>query len=128
MTETSETKTTDEADEFKSRVERWLSAQMPIIQMHGGTSAVRKADPDDGEVIIELGGTCSGCAISSVTSQNIEVDLLKQFDEIEDVTVRVPDDGTSGWKTDQAESVMGIDRSEGGRGGKMGTSSDNEHF
>ncbi|WP_227355640.1 NifU family protein [Haladaptatus salinisoli] len=127
MTET-ETKSTDAADDLKSRVERWLSAQMPIIQMHGGTSAVRKADPEDGEVVIELGGTCSGCAISSVTSQNIEADLLTEFDEIDDVTVRVPDDGTGEWKVDQPESVMGIDRSEGGRGGKMGTSNENEHF
>jgi Fe/S biogenesis protein NfuA len=128
MTETSEPETDGQENDLTSRVERWLSAQMPIIQMHGGTSAVRKADPEDGEVVIELGGTCSGCAISSVTSQNIEVDLLKKFDEIDDVTVRVPDDGTGDWKVDQPESVMGIDRSEGGRGGKMGTSSENDHF
>ncbi len=128
MTETSEPKPTDETDDLKSRVERWLSAQMPIIQMHGGTSAVRKADPEDGEVVIELGGTCSGCAISSVTSQNIQMDLLQKFEEIDDVTVRVPDDGTGEWNVDQAESVMGIDRSEGGRGGTINQPSDDEHF
>ncbi|GAA0248165.1 NifU family protein [Haladaptatus pallidirubidus] len=126
MSKSSETEATD--SDLKSRVERWLTAQMPVIQMHGGTSAVRKADPDDGEVVIELGGACSGCSITPITSQNIEVELLKEFEEVEDVTVRIAEDGTSQWKTDQSESVMGIDRSEGGRGGKLNTSSDNEHF
>ncbi|WP_435151456.1 NifU family protein [Haladaptatus sp. DFWS20] len=126
MSKSSETEAT--GDDLKSRVERWLTAQMPIIQMHGGTSAVRKADPDDGEVVIELGGTCSGCSITPITSQNIEVELLKEFEEVDDVTVRIAEDGTSQWETDQAESVMGIDRSEGGRGGKLNTPSDDEHF
>ncbi|SIQ72444.1 Fe-S cluster biogenesis protein NfuA, 4Fe-4S-binding domain [Haladaptatus litoreus] len=126
MSKSSETEATD--SDLKSRVERWLTAQMPIIQMHGGTSAVRKADPDDGEVVIELGGACSGCSITPITSQNIEVELLKKFEEVDDVTVRIADDGTSQWKNDQAESVMGIDRSEGGRGGKLNTPSDQEHF
>lgn len=128
MSENSATETTASEDGLKSRVERWLTAQMPIIQMHGGTSAVRKADPESGEVVIELGGACGGCSITPITSQNIEVELLKKFDEVDDVSVRIADDGTSQWKTDQAESVMGIDRSEGGRGGKLNTPGENEHF
>ncbi|EFW92144.1 nitrogen-fixing NifU domain protein [Haladaptatus paucihalophilus DX253] len=128
MSENSTTDAAESADDLTSRVERWLTAQMPIIQMHGGTSAVRKADPESGEVVIELGGACGGCSITPITSQNIEVELLKKFDEVDDVTVRIADDGTSQWKTDQAESVMGIDRSEGGRGGKLNTPGENEHF
>ncbi|MFH5797393.1 NifU family protein [Haladaptatus sp. CMAA 1911] len=128
MSENSATETTATDDGLKSRVERWLTAQMPIIQMHGGTSAVRKADPESGEVVIELGGACGGCSITPITSQNIEVELLKKFDEVDDVSVRIADDGTSQWKTDQAESVMGIDRSEGGRGGTLNTPGENEHF
>ena len=129
MSEQGATEPTEGEDDLQSRIERWLTAQMPIIQMHGGTSAVRKADPDSGEVVIELGGACGGCSITPITSQNIERELLTKYDEVEDVTVRIADDGTSQWKTDQAESVMGIDRSEGGRGGKLNTPNNNEnHF
>ncbi|WIV68608.1 NifU family protein [Natrialbaceae archaeon AArc-T1-2] len=98
-----------------TRVERWLSREMPIIQMHGGTSAVREADPETGEVIVELGGGCSGCSVADVTTGNIEAALL-EWPEIEAVTVRVPDPREELGGPDQAESVMGIDRTEGGRG------------
>lgn len=96
-------------------IETWLAKQMPIIQMHGGTSNVRKADPDSGEVIIELGGGCAGCDVADITSGNIEAELLKKYPEIEEVTVRVPDSGEA-FGIDQKESIMGIDRTEGGRG------------
>ena len=109
---------TEDDDSLTARVERWLTGQMPIISMHGGESAVQKADPETGEVVVELGGACSGCAISPRTAQNIKIDLGKDFEEVEDVTVRVADDGTSGWDVDQPESIMGIDRNEGGRGGR----------
>jgi Fe-S cluster biogenesis protein NfuA len=90
------------------RVERWLVAQMPIIQMHGGTSAVREADPETGEVVVELGGTCSGCGVSDVTARNIRTDMIGSFPEVEAVTVRVPSSG------DQGEATV-----EGGRGGDL---------
>ncbi|MEE6211062.1 NifU family protein [Salarchaeum sp. III] len=99
-------------------VETWLTAQMPIIKMHGGTSAVREADPETGEVVIELGGTCSGCGISPRTAQRIKTELAKEFPRVTDVTVRFASDGSDNWGTEQAESVMGIDRNEGGRGGR----------
>ena len=103
------------SEDLRGRVERWLATQMPIIQMHGGTSAVREADPGTGEVIIELGGGCRGCSVSDITTNNIEAELLS-WEEIEDVTVRVPDARESLGGPDQAESIMGIDRTEGGRG------------
>ncbi|MFB6305218.1 MAG: NifU family protein [Haloferacaceae archaeon] len=100
------------------RVEEWMVAQMPIIRMHGGTSAVRKADPETGEVVVELGGTCSGCGISDVTARNIKADLLRDFPEVEEVTVRVPSTGDHG-----SETV------EGGRGGELQFSNESaEHF
>jgi len=104
----------DSEEPLAERIETWLVKQMPIIQMHGGTSSVRKADPETGEVVVELGGGCAGCDVSDITSGNIEADLLK-WPEVEDVTVRVPESGES-FGVDQAESVMGIDRTEGGRG------------
>ncbi len=103
----------DDSEDLKSRVETWLAKQMPIIQMHGGTSAVRKAEPG-GEVIVELGGGCRGCDIADVTTGNIEAELL-QWPEIEEITVRAPDAGES-FGVDQPDSIMGIDRTEGGRG------------
>ena len=102
-----------EGESLRQRVEAWLAREMPIIQMHGGTSAVRKADPEDGEVIIELGGTCSGCGISDITVGNIEAQLYQDFPEIEDITVRTPGGADEMWGDDYA---VGFDRSEGGRG------------
>ena len=106
----------DEEGSLRQRVEKWLTRQMPIIQMHGGTSAIRKADPESGEVIIELGGTCAGCGISNITVQNIEGQLYQDFEEVTDVTVRTPDVGAEQWEREGNESLMGIDISEGGRG------------
>jgi len=105
-------------EDLQSRVETWLTAQMPIIQMHGGTSAVREADPEKGRVVVELGGACAGCGISSRTTQNIKIDLAKEFDEVSDVVVRTGDDGATDWDIERAESYMGIERNEGGRGGR----------
>ncbi|NUB93334.1 MULTISPECIES: NifU family protein [Haloterrigena] len=100
---------------LRERVETWLSREMPIIQMHGGTSAVREVNSETGEVIIELGGGCKGCSVSDVTTGNIEAELIK-WPEIDEVTVRVPDAREQLGGPDQAESIMGVDRTEGGRG------------
>ena len=112
---------------LKERVEQWLAREMPIIQMHGGTSAVREADPETGEVIIELGGGCSGCSVADVTTGNIEAALC-QWPEIDEVTVRVPDPRESLGGPDQAESIMGIDRTEGGRGDWGSSNPGKDHF
>jgi Fe-S cluster biogenesis protein NfuA len=101
-------------DALAERVEQWLAREMPIIQMHGGTSSVRRADLETGEVVVELGGGCSGCGVADITTGNIEAELL-QWPEIEEVTVRVPESGES-LGVEQAESIMGVDRTEGGRG------------
>jgi Fe-S cluster biogenesis protein NfuA len=111
--------TDSEAGEtLKHRVETWMAGQMPIIEMHGGESAVRKADPDSGEVVVELGGACAGCGISNITAENIRADLIRDFDAVTDVTVRVPSTGEVG-----SETV------EGGRGGELQFSTESaEHF
>ena len=97
---------TDES--LVERIEMWMTGQMPIIQMHGGTSVVREANPDTGEVVVELGGGCSGCGVSNITAENIRRDLIMDFEEVTDVTVRVPSSG------DQGASTV-----EGGRGGDL---------
>lgn len=104
--------------DLKERVESWLAAQMPIIRMHGGESAVREANPDAGRVVVELGGACSGCGISPRTAQTMKVELAQEFDEVTDVVVRIADDRGATFDFEQGESLMGIDRNEGGRGGR----------
>ncbi len=109
----------EDADaELRDRIESWLSVQMPIIQMHGGTSAVREVDAEEGRVVVELGGACSGCGISQTTEQTLDTELEAQFDDVETVIVNFLDDQSGGWGVDQPETFMGIDRNEGGRGGQ----------
>ena len=108
----------DPDEALRERIESWLSIQMPIIDIHGGTSAVREADAEAGRVVIELGGACSGCGISQTTEQTLDTELVEQFDDVETVIVNYLDDESGGWGTDQPETYMGIDRNEGGRGGQ----------
>lgn len=119
----------DEAP-LEERVERWLAREMPIIQMHGGTSAVRTIDPEGGEVVVELGGGCSGCDVADITSDNIEAGLLAEFPEFESVTVRVPDPDMG--VVHGGGSIMGVDHTEGGRGDWGGSDPNDrpgaEHF
>jgi len=114
-----------EADRLRAEIEEWLVGQMPIIRMHGGTSAVREVDPREGRVVVELGGACSGCGVSGRTTQNIKLDLVEEFEELDDVVVRTGDSssGTPWPEDNHGESFMGIDRNEGGRGGRGESSS-----
>ncbi len=107
--------TEDTSEELRDRIESWLSIQMPRIQAHGGTSAVRDVDADRGEVVVELGGACSGCGISQTTEQTLDEELTRQFEAVTTVTVQYH--GNDGWEVDQPENYMGIDRNQGGRGG-----------
>jgi Fe/S biogenesis protein NfuA len=93
---------------LKERVETWMTGQMPIIQMHGGRSVIREADPETGTVTVELGGSCAGCGISDLTAQNIKRDLIVEFDDVDEVHVLVPSTG------EQGDSTV-----EGGRGGEL---------
>ncbi len=94
--------------ELKKEIEQWITTQMPIIQMHGGTSLVRELDMNENLVVIELGGTCSGCGISNITADNIKRELYYDFDEIDEVQIKVPSTGDIGSST-----------VEGGRGGEL---------
>jgi len=103
---------------LQHRIEEWMVGQMPIIRMHGGESVVRKADPDTGEVVVELGGACAGCGISDITADNIRSDLIMDFEAVEDVIVKVPSSG------DHGNSTV-----EGGRGGELEYGTDDPgHF
>jgi len=99
---------TESKQELRSRIEDWIVEQMPIIQMHGGTSMIRELDIESGLLVIELGGTCSGCGVSNITAENMQRELYFAFDEIEDVQIKVPSTGD-----------VGADTVEGGRGGEL---------
>jgi|APHM01.1.fsa_nt_gi Thioredoxin-like proteins and domains len=106
----------DPADALKERIESWLSIQLPRIQAHGGTSAIREVDAEAGEVIVELGGACAGCGISHTTEATLQEELTSHFEAVSTVTVTYP--GEDDWAVDQPENYMGIDRTQGGRGGQ----------
>lgn len=95
-------------EELKSNIETWITKQMPMIQMHGGTSMIRELDLEDGLIVIELGGTCSGCGVSNITADNMKRELYYEFDEIKEVQIKVPSTGN-----------MGSSTVEGGRGGDL---------
>ena len=107
----------DDGTDLQGRIESWLSVQMPIIQMHGGTSAVKNADPESGLVTVEMGGMCAGCGISPQTAERVRDNLTSEFDDVTQVDVKFLDDSES-LGVQQAESIMGIDRTQGGRGGE----------
>lgn len=100
-------------EELKSDIEDWIVKQMPIIQMHGGTSVVNELNMDEGLVVIELGGTCSDCGVSDITADNMRRELYYDFDQIEEVQIKVPSTGN-----------MGSSTVEGGRGGDLQHSTD----
>jgi Fe-S cluster biogenesis protein NfuA len=109
---------TDDDAALAERVEDWLVAEMSIIRTHGGTSAVREADAETGEVVVELGGTCAGCGVSDMTARKLRTDLAADVAGVESVSVKVPSTGEHG------ESTV-----EGGRGGDLQFATESaEHF
>ncbi len=62
-----------------SRIEESLDSLRPYIASHRGSVEVIDFDESDGILTLRLGGTCHGCAASTITlRQGIEV-RLKQF-------------------------------------------------
>jgi len=68
-------------------VEKFLKRNFPQIQMHGGSSSIVELNSDEGYVKIRLGGACSGCGISPMTTQAISNRLPNEVDEIDEVKV-----------------------------------------
>lgn len=69
--------------EVIDRIERTLDSLRPYISSHRGTVEVVDFDDDDGVLTLRLGGTCHGCAASTVTlRQGIETRLRQQVPEV----------------------------------------------
>lgn len=74
-------------EELRQSVAKFLRRNFPQIQGHGGSSNITITDAETGEVSITLGGACSGCGISPMTTQMITKRLPTEVDAVTTVTV-----------------------------------------
>ena len=68
------------------RIERTLDTLRPYIASHRGHVEVVDFDEQEGMLLLRLGGTCHGCAASTITlKQGIEVRLREMVPEVKHV-------------------------------------------
>jgi Fe-S cluster biogenesis protein NfuA len=68
------------------RIEQTLDTLRPYIASHKGHVEVVDFDEQDGTLLLRLGGTCHGCAASTITlKQGIEVRLRASVPEVKHV-------------------------------------------
>jgi Fe-S cluster biogenesis protein NfuA len=68
------------------RIERTLDTLRPYIASHKGHVEIVDFDEQDGTLLLRLGGTCHGCAASSITlRQGIESRLREMVPEVKQV-------------------------------------------
>lgn len=81
------TERSEEEKNLREEVDTFLMKNFPQIQMHGGSSSILEADPEEGYVEVSLGGACSGCGISPMTTQAIMTQLPQEVENVEEVNV-----------------------------------------
>lgn len=68
------------------RIERTIDTLRPYIASHKGSVEVIDFDPGAGTLLVRLGGTCHGCAASTVTlKQGLESRLRAMVPEVRQV-------------------------------------------
>jgi Fe-S cluster biogenesis protein NfuA len=68
------------------RIERTIDTLRPYIASHKGSVEVIDFDAGEGTLLVRLGGTCHGCAASSVTlKQGLESRLRAMVPEVRHV-------------------------------------------
>lgn len=68
------------------RIEKTLDTLRPYIASHRGQVEVVDFDESEGLLLVRLGGTCQGCAASTVTlKQGIESRLREMVPEVKHV-------------------------------------------
>lgn len=68
------------------RIEQTLDTLRPYIASHRGQVEVVDFDEQDGVLLVRLGGSCHGCAASTVTlKQGIELRLRDTVPEVKHV-------------------------------------------
>ncbi|HQR18596.1 MAG TPA: NifU family protein [Gemmatimonadales bacterium] len=66
-----------------ARIEATIDTLRPYIASHKGQVEVVDFDSADGTLYVRLGGTCHGCAASTVTlKQGLEVRLKQSVPEV----------------------------------------------
>ena len=74
------------ADTTLDRIEQSLDTLRPYIASHKGSVEIVDFDEIDGRLLLRLGGTCHGCAASTVTlKQGIETRLKQLVPEVREV-------------------------------------------
>ncbi|MBA2627164.1 MAG: NifU family protein [Gemmatimonadales bacterium] len=69
-----------------ARIEQSLDTLRPYISSHKGNVEVIDFDEGDGTLLVRLGGTCHGCAASTITlKQGIETRLRQMVPEVKHV-------------------------------------------
>jgi Fe-S cluster biogenesis protein NfuA len=68
------------------RIEKTLDTLRPYIASHRGHVEVVDFDESEGLLLLRLGGTCHGCAASTITlKQGIETRLREMVPEVKHV-------------------------------------------
>ncbi|SFB79409.1 Fe-S cluster biogenesis protein NfuA, 4Fe-4S-binding domain [Halobiforma haloterrestris] len=83
----------DREDEVRTAVASFLERNFPQIRGHGGDFAVTEVDLEDARVSITLSGACSGCGVSSMTTQAIQQRLPSEVEAVDVVSVSTGFDG-----------------------------------
>lgn len=74
------------SSEILDRIEETLDGLRPYIASHRGNVEVVDFDDQDGTLLLRLGGTCQGCAASTITlKQGIEARLRQSVPEVRQV-------------------------------------------
>ena len=68
------------------RIERTIDTLRPYIAAHRGSVEVIDFDAADGVLLVRMGGTCHGCAASTITlKQGLEARLRQMVPEVRHV-------------------------------------------
>lgn len=68
------------------RIEATLDTMRPYIASHRGSVEIIDFDESDGTLLLRLGGTCQGCAASTITlKQGIEVRMRERVPEVREI-------------------------------------------
>ena len=68
------------------RIEKTLDTLRPYIASHRGHVEIVDFDEREGTLLVRLGGTCHGCAASTITlKQGIELRLRASVSEVKHV-------------------------------------------
>ena len=83
-----------------------MDLMRPAVQADGGDLVLLSADPETGEIEVQLQGACSSCAVSSSTLEGgVKCILMERLDWVTDVIGRVEEvdfdltfpQGVGGW-------------------------------